>query len=166
MSVALKSPPAPQRSRRFRRLQRVAPPIQTSVALPTALPPTSPTVLTPGQQPQWLQGLAALQRVSTPLTLLLVSVTLPIYGWSVYTQRSWGKAYNHLEQLQRQERQLTAANEVRKFQVTQTAESQPGAYVNVGPQTTLFLKPTPLQAKPTKSQSVQSVNASNLPVSY
>lgn len=163
MSAALKSAPVPQRSRPARGLKPVPSPIKKPLAAP---PIASPTVLTPGQQPQWLQGLAALQRASTPLTLLLVSVTLPIYGWSVYTQRSWGKAYNNLEQLQRQERQLAAANEVRKFQVTQVAESQPGAYVTVGPQTTLFLKPTPLQAKAAKSEPEKLVHAPTLPVSY
>jgi hypothetical protein len=93
---------------------------------------------------------------------------LPIYGWSVYTQRSWGQAYNHLEQLQRDQRQLIAANEMRKYQVTQQAEGSPAGLVRQMPGNTIFLKPEQSRAaKPASSVQPTLVPAENSsPIGY
>lgn len=95
-----------------------------------------------------LRILMALQRVSIPVTGGLMAAVLGIYGWSVYTQQSWSQAYGHLTQLQQTERELTAANEARKFEVTEQAEAAKTQYVPQGPTNTLFLKPAGASPQP------------------
>ncbi|NJR65720.1 MAG: hypothetical protein HC772_10940 [Leptolyngbyaceae cyanobacterium CRU_2_3] len=69
----------------------------------------------PQPAPAWLKVLIKVQRLSSMPTLLLIIGLLAVYGWTVYTQQRWGQAYRHLEALQKQERQLTAASEVLKI---------------------------------------------------
>ncbi|HEY9708499.1 MAG TPA: hypothetical protein V6D48_09880, partial [Oculatellaceae cyanobacterium] len=59
---------------------------------------------------------------STLVKFLLVTTTLTIYSWTVYTQQQWTRDYRKLGNLQRQERQLTTANEVMNNQIAQQAE--------------------------------------------
>ena len=99
-----------------------------------------------------LRILMALQRASVPVAGGLVAAVLVLYGWSVYTQRSWSQAYDHLAQLQQTERELTTANEARKFEVTEQAETAKNRYVPQGPGNTLFLNPAAPSPKPAESK--------------
>lgn len=54
---------------------------------------------------------------------LFVVVMLAIYGGTVYCQQIWSHSYRKLESLQRQERQLTAANAIIISKMAQEAEA-------------------------------------------
>lgn len=98
----------------------------------------------PPPEPSWLVVLLlTLRRVSTPMMLLLLLGILPIYGWSVGTQQSWGKAFTRLQALRQNERQLLTRHEAQKYEITQTVEQNPTGFQPKGPHTTLFLKPEP-----------------------
>lgn len=164
MSAAVKSVPTTT----HRRLTSVQQPrVSVSPRTRQSIRRTVET-LAPTRPPLWLRAIIHLQRRSTPITLLLVASALPVYGWSVYTQRAWGEAYEKLEQLQRQERQLVAANEIRKYEVTQQAELSPVGLVRQVPENTIFLKPEQLR-QPDANQAKRSnriVTSTNVPVSY
>jgi len=101
-----------------------------------------------------LRLLMLLQRSSTPITLVLGAALLGVYGWSVYSQRAWSQAYSRLNQLQRQERQVVAANEIRKFEVTEQAETTSKQFVPQAPANTVFLQPeAPRSPKPVEPNS-------------
>ncbi|MBD3882247.1 hypothetical protein IFO70_10800 [Phormidium tenue FACHB-886] len=91
----------------------------------------------------WLKALVLLQRTSSVLTFGLVVGLLVVYGWTVYTQQRWGQAFNRLEALQKQERQLMAANEVIKNQMAEQAEVPAVGLVLPEPGNTIFLTPAP-----------------------
>ena len=95
------------------------------------------------QNPLWLRSLLFLQRGSSVVTFCLIGTTLAVYAWTVYTQQLWSREYRKLENLQREERQLTGANEVMKNQLAQQAESTGTGLVPPNPANTLFLPPAP-----------------------
>jgi hypothetical protein len=97
----------------------------------------------PSAVPVWLKLLIAAQRSSTVVTFCLVGVTLAIYGWTVYSQQLWSQEYRRLEEYQRQERQITAANEVLKNQIASEAETPSMGLVMPNPSTAIFLQPAP-----------------------
>lgn len=99
--------------------------------------PTQPGV------PLWLRALTVAQRTSTVVTFSLIASTLAVYGWTVYSQQLWGTEYHRLEALQRQERQLTAANEVLKDQMAQEAEDPASGLLIPDPTHAIFLQPAP-----------------------
>lgn len=93
--------------------------------------------------PPWLRFLLKSQQASSVLTFLLIVTLLAVYGWTVYTQQRWGQAYAHLETLQKQERQLTAASEVLKNQMAKQAEAPNVGLMLPDPGNTIFLVPAP-----------------------
>ncbi|NEO29275.1 MAG: hypothetical protein F6K36_02230 [Symploca sp. SIO3C6] len=109
--------------------------------------------------PNWLQSLLFLQRSSDLISVLLVGATLSIYSWTVWTQQQWTREYRKLETLQRQERDLTSANETLKEQLAQQAESPASGLVNPTTANTIFLPP----AKERKSQAVPKPKTSQQP---
>ena len=118
--------------------------------------------------PHWsIVLLLALRKLSTPIMVLLLMGVLPIYGWSVCTQRSWGETFTHLEQLRRDERQLVTRHETRQYEITQTVEQAPAGFEPKGPHNTLFLKPEPTRAqKPMVLPSTVLPTADVAPVGY
>lgn len=108
----------------------------------TAMP--VPLQLVPAQQPsRKLALLLKLRKVSTPTAVILTLVILPIYGWSVSTQFSWGKRYQHLEQLRREERHYQTQTETLKHDLTQNAMQNSAGLVPQGPNNNLFLPEMP-----------------------
>ena len=101
------------------------------------------TLPRPQTTPSWLKLLLVLQRTSSAFTFVLVIGLLVVYGWTVYTQQRWGKAYSRMETLQKQERQLMAANEVIKNQMAKQAETPDSGLVLPEPGNTIFLAPAP-----------------------
>jgi hypothetical protein len=93
--------------------------------------------------PPWLLLLLTLRKVSTPLVLLLTLSVLPLYGWTVYTQRNWGQTYAQLEQLKRDERNLLLQHAARQHHINENAEQNPAGLTPKGPHNTLFVKPEP-----------------------
>lgn len=93
--------------------------------------------------PGWLRLLLVAQRGSSVLTFVLVAVTIVIYGWTVCSQQLWSREYQRLENLQRQERQTTAANEVLKNQMAREAAAPNSGLVLPNPSNTIFLQSAP-----------------------
>lgn len=93
--------------------------------------------------PPWLMLLLALRKVSTPLVVLLTLSVLPLYGWTVHTQKDWGNTYAQLEQLKRNERNLLVQLEGRRYSINENAEKNPAGLTPKGPHNTLFVKPEP-----------------------
>jgi hypothetical protein len=100
-------------------------------------------ILPSARKPLWLLRLSLLQRCSNALILCLVAVVLGLYSGTVYSQRAWNRAYRQLESLQRQERQLTTANEVLKNKIAQQAEQPETGLSPADPTQAIFLKPAP-----------------------
>jgi hypothetical protein len=93
--------------------------------------------------PMWLLRLNSLHRYSGIATFLLVASTLVVYGWTVYSQELWGQTYRKIQNLQRQERQLTTTNEVLKNRAATQAERPTSGLVPPRPSGQIFLSPAP-----------------------
>ena len=93
--------------------------------------------------PLWFVLLLTLRKVSTPLVVLLTVSVLPLYGWTVQTQKNWGETYAQLERLKRDERNLLLQHEARQHHINENAEKNPAGLTPKGPRTTLFMKPEP-----------------------
>lgn len=119
--------------------------------------------------PTWLRTLVGLQKVSSVTTFLLVSAVLVVYGTTVYSQQLWSQEYRKLEKLQRQERQVTAAGEVLKYQLANQAENADAGLVAPKPDNNLFLDPSPSRPTPegnAPSQPTTNPNLTPTPVGY
>ena len=116
-------------------------------------PATHLRLLPQERQPRSLRLVNALRQFSTPVAFILVLGVLPIYGWTVLTQRSWGKDYQQLESLRRSENALVQKTETQKHDITEQAEQNPKGLVPQGPSNTLLV---PLmQPRPTLYQTPQ-----------
>jgi len=76
-----------------------------------------------GVLPLWLHCLVGIEKGVSFLTLGLVTSTLVLYGWTVYSQRMWSQQYQHLNAVQKTQQQLLMANEVLKNHLARQAES-------------------------------------------
>ncbi len=127
----------------------------------------APQTLKLSQQltPRWLSSLLFVKRSSDVVTFLLVTTTLTIYAWTVYTQQQWTRDYRKLETLQRQERQLTTANAVMKNQLAQQAEKPATGLVSPRQANAIFLPPAPQRQSstaPTQTSDPEPVAKSPL----
>ena len=107
--------------------------------------PLNPTVRVlrprPQHQPLWLWVLRGVQQTSGLTAFLAGGVIVGFYASTVYTQQQWGKAYRQLDDLQRQESQLTSAHEMLRQQLAEEAELPGSGLVAPSPNTILFLEP-------------------------
>jgi hypothetical protein len=124
------------------------------------------------QRPFWLQALISVHFISSGITFILISAALGVYGWTVYTQQSWGRAYHNLETLQRYERQLVTTNESIKNDLAQQAEEPAMGLVNPDPNTTIFLTPSSTKLNPSpsaiepESSLSESETSDSIPLGY
>jgi len=107
----------------------------------------------PQIMPWWLRSLQKIEQPTSGLTFLVLVVTLTIYSWTVYSQRLWSQEYRKLENLQRQERQLSAASELLKKQMAQEAENPHSGLVPQKPEHIVFLAPAPPRPAPASAIS-------------
>lgn len=116
-------------------------------AIPTGSKKDSATDISvmPGSEamPLWLLRLSVCQRNTSIVTFICVAATLLVYGWSVYSQQLWSQSYQKLQNLQRQERQLTVTNGVLKSKMAADAEKNNNGLTSITPHRTIFLTPTP-----------------------
>jgi hypothetical protein len=105
-----------------------------------------PMVL-PSDLPQWLRSLMQVQRGIWVGTIVLSTVALGTYGWSVYSQQQWGMAYNQLQRLQRNERQLISGNEMMKNQIAQQVDPKSLGLAPQKSNDVIFIKPDPAAPK-------------------
>ena len=146
---------------------RLATPSQRLSGAPTATVRRLPQ---PKSSPGWLRLLLLLQRSSGGFALLLGASLLAVYGWTVYIQQVWGKDYQSLQALQRQERQLAVANEILSSQLAQEAEQPSSGLVLPQPGDAIFLQaPAPISPVATETapvlQDVAPLSV-NLPQGY
>ncbi len=92
--------------------------------------------------PNWLTSFRVLQRSSSFVALCLIGSTLFLYGWTVYTQQTWGKQYNNLEHLQKQERDLTFTNESMKNTLAEDTKIEDSDLIPATPEKVLFINPS------------------------
>ncbi|MBW4619041.1 MAG: hypothetical protein KME17_06745 [Cyanosarcina radialis HA8281-LM2] len=103
---------------------------------------------------RWQRSLLVAQRSSLLLSLCLISLMLGVYAWTVYIQQMWSKEYRQLENLQRQERQMTAANEALKNQLAKTAENPHSGLVPPSLANNIFVPSAPQRQLAPKSAAV------------
>jgi hypothetical protein len=99
----------------------------------------------------------------------LVTVTLVIYGWTVYSQQLWSQAYRKLQNLQHHERQLATTNEILKEKMAQEAQRPVAGLVSPSPKGTIFLNPAPVGSKrilPNTTQNSQTQQETANPLGY
>ncbi|MBE9209793.1 hypothetical protein IQ244_25530 [Nostoc sp. LEGE 06077] len=89
--------------------------------------------------PNWLLRLYTVHRYSSVVTFLLVAVALVVYGWTVYSQELWNQEFRRLQNLQRNERQLTTTNAMLKNKMAEDAEKPSAGLVSPTPDKTIFL---------------------------
>jgi hypothetical protein len=173
-SASLEPPPvvAPQRQRRSTKslsvsatsgLQQTSQPkVSHSKNQSKTLQPQSkseslnlPVVPTAEALPTWLLRLYTFHRYSSIVTFFLVAVALVVYGWTVYSQEMWSKDFRRLQNLQRNERQLTTTNAMLKNKMAEEAEKTTTGLVSPTPDRTIFLPsvshtphPKPAETKP------------------
>jgi hypothetical protein len=95
------------------------------------------------QTPKWLRSLLFAERFSIAITFILAGSALMVYGWTVYAQQLWGKEYQKLDQLRRDERQITTSKEVLKDQIAKQANRPGSTLAPQTPNSMIFLKPAP-----------------------
>ncbi|ALF52515.1 hypothetical protein ACX27_06115 [Nostoc piscinale CENA21] len=93
--------------------------------------------------PNWLLRLYTVHRYSSVVTFLLVAVALVVYGWTVYSQERWNQEFRRLQNLQRNERQLTTTNAMLKNKMAEEAEKPSAGLVSPTPDKTIFLPSAP-----------------------
>ena len=101
-----------------------------------------PVLPNSAEKPLWLRSLLKLQWTSSIATLMLLGVTLSIYGGTVYVQKRWSEEYQKLENLRRAEQQFSATNEVLKHQIANTGASASSGLKSQTPADLLFVAPS------------------------
>ncbi|WP_164920978.1 hypothetical protein [Thermosynechococcus vestitus] len=91
------------------------------------------------QVPLWQKTLLGMQWVSGVAAAAALVAVLPLYGWSALSQQQWSRAYDRLETLKRQERELLVSNETLRYRVTQQVQRAPQGLVPQTPQNVLFV---------------------------
>ena len=107
--------------------------------------------------PLWLRVLISTQKLSILLTVSLTLSVFIIYGWTVYAQEQWNQQYKKLEQLKRQERQLTTAEGSFDNDILQSVQKNPKDLVRERPEQSIFLQAAPLRPKHDVSTSVSEL---------
>jgi hypothetical protein len=97
--------------------------------------------------PLWLRVLMSTQKLSIAVTVMLTVSVFAIYGWTVYAQEQWNQQYKKLEQLKRQERQLTSAEGSFDNNLLRSVQNKPGDLVRERPEQSIFLQAAPLRPK-------------------
>ncbi len=72
--------------------------------------------------PVWLRALKKIENLSVMVALLLVGSAVITYGWAVYSQQLWGKNYNRLDTLRRDERQILKGSELMKNDIARRTD--------------------------------------------
>ena len=131
--------------------------------------PAIPVVPNSESLPLWLIRWQRFQRYSSIAAFLFVMASLVVYGWTVYAQQLWGQNSKRLEELQRQERQITTANEVIKNKMAKEAEKPGAGLVAPTPSRTIFVRPTSDDRKQTSEETTpnfQLPQQNHTPVGY
>ncbi|MEM1426680.1 MAG: hypothetical protein AAGF75_09030 [Cyanobacteria bacterium P01_H01_bin.130] len=136
---------------------------QKDKAAVTTLPGPTPT-------PQWLGTLKQVYRWSSVTVFGLGVVVAAVYSQTVRLEQDLGKTYSHLQNLQRQERELTLAKEQLKDQIARQAAQPESGLALPQPNDQVFLEPAQTQPpdspRPNSAPVVPQGEASDMPVGY
>ncbi|MEM7555736.1 MAG: hypothetical protein AAF378_16875 [Cyanobacteria bacterium P01_A01_bin.84] len=118
--------------------------------------------------PMWLQYMQKVQNYSSIAVFLLVLSNLVVYGWTVYAQQLWSQDSRKLQNLQRQERQLTTHNEIIKNKMAEEAQKPTAGLVSPTPSGTIFLNRTTeeLRKSSTTPSPRETESENSTPLSY
>ena len=105
--------------------------------------------------PKNLKVLSLLQKGSFCLAIASMTTSIGVYISTVQIPKLWSQEYQHLENLQRQERQLIAINETIKYQIAREAGVDSRLSVSK-PESAVFVSPAKVEAK-----SEPSINKNN-----
>ncbi|MEM8720312.1 MAG: hypothetical protein AAGE84_13575 [Cyanobacteria bacterium P01_G01_bin.39] len=101
---------------------------------------------TPANLPKNLKNLSLIQKSSFGLAIASMTASIGLYISTVQIPKLWSQEYQHLENLQRQERQLIAINETIKYQIAQEA-SQNNQLAISNPESAVFINPAKVELK-------------------
>lgn len=107
--------------------------------------------------PKSIVALQAIEKVLFVCTLGLGAATMGIYSLTVQTQQEWIKKYDHLQNLERYERQLVTASEILKNRMASQAETTDTGLIPQKPETTIFLDPVEQRSIPASSDSLPNL---------
>lgn len=93
--------------------------------------------------PLFLRVLLFFQYTSAILTIGSIGASLFVYGLTFYTQQQWNQKYDHLKELQSQERNITVIKEALQEQIIKQEGNQNNDFVPVTPDKNIYLEPTP-----------------------
>ena len=96
--------------------------------------------------PKNLKVLSLLQKGSFGLAIASLTTSIGVYISTVQIPKLWSQEYQHLENLQRQERQLIAVNETIKYQIAREANLDRERSVSK-PESAIFVSPAKIVAK-------------------
>ncbi|PSB12201.1 hypothetical protein C7B62_02885 [Pleurocapsa sp. CCALA 161] len=127
--------------------------VQRSPEQPTKL--VKPKAFRTNNLPKKLQTLSLIQKSSFGLAIATMTASISLYVSTVKIPDLWSQEYQHLENLQLQERQLVAVNETIKYQLAQAA-GQDKRLTIPEPESAIFVSPAQVQArKPVDRQPSQ-----------
>ena len=115
--------------------------------------------------PAWLRSLLKVQKSSLAVAVVLAVAMVGSYGWSVYSQQLWGKEYSRLQQLRRQERQLTAGSEMMKHDIAKHVNASQLGLVPQSSEQVIFLKPA-VERKTTPLREITTPPLPSPPLGY
>lgn len=94
--------------------------------------------------PNWLKFLVSTQWLSIAATILLTVAVFGVYSWTVYAQESWNKQYKKLEELKRNERNLTATERLLEHSMIGDAQkTSKQQLIRETPEQSIFLHSAP-----------------------
>lgn len=96
--------------------------------------------------PKNLKTLSLIQKGSFAIAIATMSASISLYASTVKIPKLWSQEYQHLEDLQLQERQLVAVNETIKYQIAQEAGRDHRLIISK-PESAIFISPAKVQAK-------------------
>ncbi|MFM2311446.1 MAG: hypothetical protein RLZZ04_722 [Cyanobacteriota bacterium] len=90
--------------------------------------------------PQNLKTLSLIQKGSFAVAIATMTASISLYASTVKIPKLWSQEYQHLEDLQLQERQLIAVNESIKYQIAQEAAQDKHLSISK-PESAIFISP-------------------------
>ncbi|MEL6441109.1 MAG: hypothetical protein AAFQ80_17870 [Cyanobacteria bacterium J06621_8] len=100
--------------------------------------------------PKHLKTLSLVQKSSFALAIASMTTSIALYISTVEIPKIWSQEYHHLENLQKQERQLISINETIKYQIAQEAAQDKRLGIST-PESAVFINPAKVEPRETAS---------------
>ena len=104
--------------------------------------------------PKNLKTLSLLQRGSFAIAIATMASSIGLYFSTVNIPKQWSQEYQHLEDLQLQERQLVAINETIKYQIAREASKDDRLAISK-PESAIFVNPAKVPEKKLSDDSAE-----------